>query len=251
MENNLGVNKFKRESEIKSMISYSDELVNDVSRLHSELLLGKDRMLKFQILVKFFLELTYSCLDYLAMDIYEKYGKEIDAKNVSFPFVEYRKDEEMINSEMRLIRKMEKTIGFGASNDLLLIHKIRNYQHLYHQNHNIWVTDFRILRNHNVHRNLSLYEEKIDSDRILNIPNRGKIIFKGECSGVNIAGVKIYRSKNELEEIFNQPILENVTRYYVFTDVHEINKEAIKFIKVIKEEVKKIVVDMYEFLNKV
>lgn len=108
MENNLGINKFKRESEIKSMILYSNELVDDISRLHSELLLGKDQMLKFQILVKFFLELTYSCLDYLAMDIYEKYGKEIDTKKVSFPFVEYCKDEEMIDSEIRLIKKNGK-----------------------------------------------------------------------------------------------------------------------------------------------
>lgn len=145
---------------------------------------------------------------------------------------------------------MEKTIGLRASKDLLLVHRIRNYQHLYHQNNNIWVTDFRILRNCNVHRNLSLYGEKIDSDRILNISNRVKIIFKGERSGVNMAGNKSYCSKNELEEIFKQPILENITRYYVFTDVHEINKEVIKFIKVIRDEVEKIVIYMYEFLNK-
>ncbi len=246
------VNILKRKNEIKSIILYSDKLLKDIVKLHEELLLGEEKKLEFQISIKFFLELMSSCLDYLAMDIFELYSYPIeDKKRIYFPFIKYRGNEEMIDSEKRLAESICRNINQNASEDLSLVHKIRNYQHLYYQNHNIWASDFKKLRNNNTHRNLSLYEEKIDNDRIINgMLGDGKIIFKGESSGIRVLGDEKYSStKEELEKFFNRPVGEKITKYYIFLDVSNINQETIKFLESIRQNVDKIIDDIYSFLE--
>jgi hypothetical protein len=238
-----------RKNEIISMLSYSDELISDISNMHNNLLTGSGEMLKFQIYIKFFLELMFSCLDYLAMDLCYQYGGRTNEHRIAFPIIDYIENEEMIDSEKKLIVQTKNKINENASKDLSLVHKIRNYQHVHYQNNNIWLTDFKKLRNKNTHRNLSIYEERLDSDRILYGPGGQSIVFKGMNSGINILGDKSYTSKSELEKLFGAKVTEKNKKYYIFTDVHPVNQESIKFLKEIRRNVATIIDEMYVFLE--
>lgn len=237
----------KRKNEIEAMLLYSDGLFDKIVRLHSDLLNGKEELLEFQINIKFFLELMYSCLDYLAMDLWELYGSEIPHFNVHFPFVTYEQNEEMIKSEGRLVKIIKDKIGEKASRDLNLVHKLRNYQYVFHLNHNIWVSDFKELRNHNSHKNLTLYTEKTDSNRIVHTPQGCQLIFMGENSGIwNGASIS---TQEDLQNYFDLPVSKEVVKYYVFPDITEINRNVIEFIKLIKREVGKLTEDLYDFIE--
>lgn len=238
----------KRYDEIKDMLAYSDNLLAEILRLHGELLAGAEEKLKFQIQIKFFLELMSSCLDYLAMDMVEAYGETVKPNNINFPIPRQHDGEDMTTFEKNLKKELKKHIGNNSQADLELIHLIRKHESSFSRS--FWFVDFVTLRNNNAHRNLSLHEEKIDDDRVIGFPNGDKVELVGEMSGFMFGGINdLISSKKDLKKHFNAPVEEMITKYYIFKETHPFNQKIVDFLPQVKNLVEDMIDEIYLHLK--
>ncbi len=251
MSNILVRDKFsKRQIETMSMLDYSTVLIKEIEYLHERLLIGDDKMLEFQIKIKFFLELMSSCLDYTAVNIFELFSSDSpitdkSLRRVYFPFIEYQEEENILDSERRLGRAIKETLGSNVIMNYHLVSKIRNCQHIFHQNYNLWVTDFKKLRNNNVHRNLGVYHSKNDDNRVVDLGQGHSLVFKGGHSGVRSSDGVDYKTPDELAYFFKSPVIKQETKYYVFSDASEVHHNVIDFIKIVNIKITEIVNEIY------